>query len=193
MSFFLFSSSSPTLSNISTVVFVRYWPSVMLSNYVCCLPLYYFTCCLLFYLLSTIVLFYLLNLSYLELIPKAPFPNNLLFLSWNMAGMTHGFCNLHLFNFSWHHYSVIHTNGYHNRATLIGIVSDLKSDTTIRDLLATGVSHVSVDRWTVENAYYWRMFLLVQVLTEEDCSTKRFELELQMVENTEAVLKERLL
>ena len=34
-------------------------------------------------------------------------------------------------------------NGYHNRATLIAIVSDLKSDTTIKDLLAAGVSHVS--------------------------------------------------
>lgn len=34
-------------------------------------------------------------------------------------------------------------NGYHNRATLIAIVADLKSDTTIKDLLAAGVSHVS--------------------------------------------------
>ena len=87
-------------------------------------------------------------------------------------------------------------NGYHNRATLIGIVSDLKSDTTIKDLLAAGVSHVS-STWLSKREecalLKQLMFLLLQVLTEEDCHTKRFELELQMVENTEAVLKERLL
>ena len=50
---------------------------------------------------------------------------------------------LHSFNFFCYKFSIIHTNGYHNRATLIGIVSDLKSDTTIKNLLAAGVSHVS--------------------------------------------------
>lgn len=40
--------------------------------------------------------------------------------------------------------SIIHSNGYYHRATLIGVIPDLSCDTKIQDLLALGVSHVNM-------------------------------------------------
>ena len=58
-------------------------------------------------------------------------------------------------------YSIIRTNGYHNRATLIGIVPHLNCDTIIQELLSARISRVSLN---ILLNYQSKVLLMIQCI-----------------------------